>query len=94
MDRWEIRRNNGQIGVAGMDKREELANLCHEQWSGWMKYLFSKCHRLPLGRGMYIPGWAFERWKRQMDTPYTALSNSEQESDRREADKFIKLMNK
>lgn len=33
------------------------------------------------------------RWLRQSETPYRDLSKSEQESDRKEADKFLKVFN-
>ena len=66
--------------------REELADLCHQQWSGWMEYLFSTCIE---ENGLIIPTWAAERWKRQMNTAYKDLSEEEKDSDRREADRFI-----
>ena len=75
--------------------REELAELCHEQWSGWMKYLFDKCAP-PMHHsqgGIIIPPWAVERWKSQMNTPYEKLSDEEKESDRAEADRFIAIFN-
>lgn len=76
--------------------REKLADLCHKQWSGWMKYLFSKCETLPTlslnGDIIVIPTWAVERWKRQINTPYKDLSEEEKNSDRKEADKFIELL--
>ena len=71
--------------------REELAKLAHEQWSGWMEYLFSKC-TVEVGgemEGIIIPKWAVERWIRQSRTSYDNLSEDEKESDRKEADKFI-----
>jgi hypothetical protein len=72
--------------------REKLAALCHEQWSGWMKYLFSKCEKTTGEvEGMIIPEWAVKRWMRQMNTPYLQLSIEEKESDRKEADKFLEL---
>ena len=71
--------------------REKLAELCHDQWSNWMEYLFQKCtHNIHTGE-MTIPAWAVDRWKRQMSTKYEFLSESEKESDLKEADKFIKL---
>ena len=83
------------------DCREELANLCHEQWIGWMKYLFGTCMEEftnymlfeTTGR-IIIPRWAAERWRRQINTDYTNLSEEEKESDRKEADKFINLFEK
>ena len=78
--------------------REELAALCHEQWSGWMAYLFSKCPERGLNEGVspgcIIPLWAVERWTRQMNTPYTELSEAEKDSDRAEADKFLAIIAK
>ena len=77
--------------VPGEDLRERLARLCHEQWSGWMKYLFEKTepgHR----EGSYIPKWADERWRRQMNTPYEKLTEEEKDSDRKEADRFLNVI--
>ena len=72
--------------------REKLANLCHEQWSGWMEYLFSKCTcGGENGNECVIPKWAVDRWRRQLETKYNNLSEVEMESDRKEADKFLKL---
>jgi hypothetical protein len=70
--------------------KERVANLCHEQWSGWMEYLFSKCAHKPKG-DFIIPSNLVKRWKRQVDTPYEDLSEEEKDSDRKEADKFVKL---
>lgn len=74
--------------------REAIAGLCHEQWSGWMKYLFSKGSMRADARGpiWVMPAWAVERWQRQMNTPYAELSAAEQDSDRAEADKFLNLI--
>ena len=71
--------------------REALASLCHEQWSGWMKYMFDLSHKTDDGE-MVIPHKLVERWTRQMNTPYAELSEPEQNSDRAEADRFMALM--
>ena len=69
---------------------EVLAPIAHGQWSGWMKYLFSKGE---FKDGLWImPQWAVERWTKQMNTDYSNLSKEEQESDKVEARKFIKAM--
>ena len=68
--------------------REELANLCHEQWADWMKYMFSKGIETDDGQFL-LPEEFVKRWQRQMNTPYSNLSESEQNSDRSEADKFM-----
>lgn len=75
---------------------ERLAELAHEQWSGWMKYQFDCGEEivLPNGEITYtIPFWAVERWKRQMGTPYSDLPEEEKKSDRIEAQKVIDLLN-
>jgi len=56
-----------------------------------MEYLFSKCTFHEDGTAT-IPSWAVERWQRQMLTPYEELSEKEQDSDRKEADKFLALL--
>lgn len=68
--------------------RERLAELAHDQWSGWMVYQFGKGRFN--GDGTWtMPAWAVERWQRQMTTPYALLSEQEKESDRIEADKML-----
>jgi hypothetical protein len=71
--------------------REALAALAHEQWSGWMEYLFSKSQDNADGT-VTIPAWAVERWKRQMTTPYAELPEAEKNSDRQEADRVLALL--
>jgi len=72
-------------------KREALADLCHEQWSGWMRYLFEK---MVLNRNgeLEMPHEFVSRWHRQMNTPYRNLPENEKDSDRSEADKFLKII--
>lgn len=73
--------------------RDTLAKLAHEQWSGWMEYLFEKGVFNPDGTWT-MPSWAVQEWFHQMKTPFSELSNKEQDSDRKEADKFIAVFNK
>ena len=73
--------------------REALAALCHEQWSGWMKYLFSKCSRMEFGSWV-IPRLWVERWQRQMGLEYDRLRDDEKNSDRKEADRILSLMSR
>ena len=67
---------------------EALAAVAHEQWSGWMRYLFDQTETLPSG-DVVIPAHVASRWKRQIDTPYKKLSEEEKESDRAEAKRVI-----
>lgn len=74
-----------------LETLERLANLAHEQWSGWMQYLFEKSTKNQDGT-VTIPAWAVERWQRQVATPYADLSEQEKESDRREARRVITVL--
>ena len=71
--------------------RETVADLCHEQWSHWVRYMLSQGEVQPDGTWV-MPADKLERWTRQMETPYSDLSESEQDSDRREADKFLAVL--
>ena len=71
--------------------REILADLCHRQWAGWMEYLFSKGTFNEDGTWT-MPAWAVKRWKHQVKMSYANLSDSEQESDQIEADKFLEIL--
>lgn len=71
---------------------EELSNIEHESWSKWMKYLFSVSKENEDG-SVTIPKDKVDRWKKQMNTNYEDLSDKEKESDRKEAKKFIKVIN-
>jgi len=74
--------------IVAYDLREILAALVHRQWSGWMEYLFAQC-RPGADGSVRIPPSLVERWRRQIETDYEDLSESEQDSDRREADRFL-----
>lgn len=75
------------------DIKEELADLCHRQWSDWMKYLFDKGTFNDDGTWT-MPAELVERWLRQMNTPYSELSTEEMDSDRKEASKFLEVIRK
>lgn len=77
--------------IKGEDIKEDFANLAHDQWSGWMKYLFEKSHSNE-DLTVTIPAHLVARWTRQMHTDYGDLSYQEQESDRKEAEKFIQII--
>jgi hypothetical protein len=76
--------------MATEEMREKLADLQHEQWSGWMKYMFSKSQML-VDNDIVVPAYLANRWRRQMETPYSELPEEEKESDRIEADKYLPL---
>lgn len=71
--------------------REQLAELAHVQWSGWMQYLFSKLDQQSDG-SLVIPAEYVVALRRQMETAYADLLQQEQDDDRAEADKMLALM--
>jgi superfamily I DNA and RNA helicase len=71
---------------------EHLAAHAHNQWSGWMRYLFSKCELNDDGSAT-IPAESVKRWQRQMETDYIDLPEDEKESDRKEAREMIDAVN-
>lgn len=68
---------------------EPLADLAHQQWAGWMEYLFSKCAFNLVDGTATIPAEFVARWQRQMNTPYADLPEPEKESDRIEARRVL-----
>jgi hypothetical protein len=78
--------------------RESLAAYAHSAWTGWMVYMFSKCHTADAaptcGKELVIPAECVKRWKRQMDTNYVDLPADEQKSDLAEADKILAIIAK
>uniref|UniRef100_A0A6M3MBD1 Uncharacterized protein n=1 Tax=viral metagenome TaxID=1070528 RepID=A0A6M3MBD1_9ZZZZ len=69
---------------------EKLADLCHQQWSGWMEWLF-KFGTFNENGTFTINSDKVARWRKQMMTPFADLSEDERESDLYEASKFQKL---
>ncbi len=74
------------------DMREQLAALAHEQWSGWVLWMFEQ-------GGTFNPDgtWTMtkdkvDRWLRQSGTAYAELPETEKDSDRKEADKVLAII--
>jgi len=78
--------------IRSPETREILAAEAHDAWSGWMEYLFTKCIQ-NTDKSVTIPKSMVDRWKRQLDTPYAKLSEQEKDSDRKEADRYLKIIN-
>ena len=72
--------------------REEIAAVQHTIWSHWMKYLFSVsdtdsgCETIPVDEA--------NRWKRQVNIPYSELTEKKKKFSRDQADKVIMALKK
>lgn len=74
-----------------IDLIEKLADVEHNRWSSWMKYMFST------GKFNSNGTWTMssslvERWEGQMNTSYSDLSEKEKDSDRIEVRKTIETI--
>jgi len=65
---------------------ELLADIEHQRWAGWQKYLHSKC--VHYANTIAIPPELFQRWERQIRTPYFELSKEEKNSDREQVRRY------
>ena len=72
---------------------EKGADLEHERWAKWQKYLHSFCIDAS-GSGIKhcIPQNLYNRWKKQIKTNYKDLSEQEKESDRKEVRKYMPFL--
>jgi hypothetical protein len=76
---------------------EKFATMEHERWAKWQKYMHSKMveeEKFEEGKhfktGNYVlPKALFERWERQIATPYSELSEEEKQSDRDEVKPYF-----
>jgi hypothetical protein len=73
------------------DLREQLAAIEHERWADWQRWMHGCCARNADG-SLTIPPHLVERWQRQIDTPYAALSEQEKESDRSQVNRYWPLV--
>lgn len=71
--------------------RAALADVQHAIWSHWMKYMFTQGTINPDG-SWTMPEEKVGRWMRQMTTPYSELSEKEQQSDLEQADKILRVL--
>jgi len=69
--------------------REQIAEVQHDIWSHWMKYMFSQ--GVMQDGSWLMPEEKVLRWKRQMKTAYSDLTENERESDRDQADKILEI---
>ena len=63
------------------DMRELLANLEHQQWAHWTKYMLDNLTEENIAR-----------WKKQIETDYSDLTEKEKDSDRVWADRVLKTI--
>jgi hypothetical protein len=76
--------------------RVALAAYAHGSWSGWLKYVFDDAQGSENAdrpaRTWTVNSRSYERWRRQMNTPYHDLPEHEKISDGLEADNILAVI--
>lgn len=67
---------------------ERLAEIEHERWAHWQRYVHENCERQADG-SLVIPAELVDRWEAQIRTPYAQLSEREKESDREQVLRYL-----
>jgi len=70
---------------------EKLADIEHQRWADWQKYMNSLCIKNKDG-SLTIPKDKVEHWQRQIDTDYKDLTEKEKDSDREQVMRYWKLI--
>lgn len=70
------------------DAIDRLAEVEHERWAHWQRYIHSKGERQADG-SIVLPPDLVRRWERQIETPYADLSEDEKESDCDQVRRYI-----
>lgn len=64
--------------------REKLADTEHTRWANWQRWLHSKLNKSSIG--MVMKPEDYQHWEEQIASEYVELSEPEKDSDRKEAD--------
>ncbi len=80
------------------DKMDKAAEVAHDVWADWMKYMFDQGYfvtenvairgQMVNERRWMMPQEKVARWRRQMNTPFDALPDDERGSDYDVAERF------
>lgn len=70
---------------------EAGAKLEHARWARWQNHVHNQCSVNQFGDWI-LPPEVRERWQRQINAPYSELSEAEKESDRREVREYLPLI--
>jgi hypothetical protein len=80
---------------------EEGADVAHQIWSHWQTHLHGLCIDTTIippetaniqYQAKCFPAKFYDRWEKQIKTPYSELSEKEKESDREQSRKYKNLL--
>jgi len=69
----------------------QLADIEHQRWADWQKYLHSKCIKNKDG-SLTIPAGYVKNLERLIQTPYSKLTDNEKESDIEQVMRYWKYL--
>jgi hypothetical protein len=75
--------------------REKLAAIEHERWADWQDWMHQLLETVKTENGdifRAIPNDLYQRWQRQIETPYSELSDKEKASDMEQVDRYWPLI--
>ena len=75
----------------GDPKLERMADEVHQVWCNWMRHMFMQGSLMSDNGPWVMYESAKRRWARQITTPYAQLSESEKESDRNIARRYLDI---
>lgn len=70
--------------------REKLAAIEHERWADWQKWVHAQM--TPVSHGHLLHHDIYQRWQRQIRTPYADLTDKEKASDMEQVDRYWPLI--
>lgn len=79
------------MAVTEDNVKERFAREIHNIWSHWTQYMF-QVELVDIGDSYRLSNKTAERWQRQMDTPYSELTETEKDSDRKQVEKLWPLI--
>jgi len=80
---------------------EKLADIEHQRWADWQKHIMKESFKIT---GVFthknnnkmvqleIPIEYWDNWERQINTPYSELSEKEKDSDREQVNRYWDLI--
>lgn len=72
---------------------EELADIEHQRWADWQKYLHGLCIVNADG-SLTIPASNVAHWRRQIHTSYAELTEREKQSDRDQVERYMPIIDR
>jgi hypothetical protein len=70
---------------------EHLAAIEHDRWAHWQRHMHGKGQKQTDG-SLMLPAELVGQWEKQIETPYSRLSEQEKESDREQVRKYLPLI--